>query len=103
MHCKLKDFKVFMRFRIERDSLGSVHVPAHVYYGVQTIRALSNFPVSGEKNHHLLIRSYVLLKKACAITNHELGKLDKKRANGIVHACDLILQNRYVDQFVIDK
>jgi len=92
-----------MRFRIEKDSLGSIQVPEDAYYGVQTMRALSNFPVSGEKNHPLLIKSYVLLKKACAITNNELGVLDKKRANSIIQACDLILENKYLDQFVIDK
>jgi aspartate ammonia-lyase len=92
-----------MRFRIEKDSLGSIKVPEDAYYGVQTMRALSNFPVSGEKNHPLLIKSYVLLKKACAITNNELGVLDKKRANSIIQACDLILENKYLDQFVIDK
>ncbi len=89
--------------RREKDSLGSVAVPAQAYYGVQTMRALSNFPVSGEKNHPSLIRSYVFVKKACAMTNRELGVLDTKRAAAIVHACDAVLDGGYADQFVIDK
>ena len=92
-----------IKYRIEKDSIGSLGVPAKAYYGVQTMRALSNFPVSGEKNHPSLIRSYVLVKKACAMTNHGLGVLDKKRANAIVRACDSILAGMYADQFVIDK
>ncbi len=92
-----------MKYRLEKDSLGSLAVPAKAYYGVQTMRALSNFPVSGEKNHPYLIRSYVILKKACAITNHELGVLDKKRADAIIRACDCILDGMHADQVVIDK
>ena len=92
-----------IKYRTEKDSIGSLGVPANAYYGVQTMRALSNFPVSGEKNHPTLIRSYVLVKKACAMTNHELGVLDKKRANAIVRACDSILSGLFADQFVIDK
>ena len=92
-----------IKYRIEKDSLGSLGVPANAYYGVQTMRALSNFPISGEKNHPLLIRSYVLVKKACAMTNHELGVLDQKRARAIVRACDSILTGMFADQFVIDK
>ncbi len=89
--------------RIEQDSLGSVAVPAQAYYGVQTVRALSNFPISGEKNHPSLVRAYVLVKKACALTNRELGVLDKKRAGAILRSCDDVLGGRYADQFVIDK
>ncbi len=92
-----------MKYRIEKDSLGSLKVPGDAYYGVQTMRALSNFPVSGEKNHPLLIRSYVLVKKACALTNHELGVLPQKKAYAIIKACDSILSGKYTGQFVIDK
>ncbi len=92
-----------MGYRYEKDSLGEVKVPEDAYYGVQTMRALSNFPVSGEKNHPLLIKAYVTVKKACALTNTELGDLDKKRAKAIIHACDSILSGSYSGQFVIDK
>lgn len=92
-----------MNYRMEKDSLGEVKLPAHVYYGVQTSRALSNFPVSGEKNHPLLIKAYVTLKKACALTNAELDVLDRKRAKAIINACDRILGGEYADQFVIDR
>ncbi len=92
-----------MNYRIEKDSLGSVPVPRDAYFGVQTARALSNFPVSGERNHPSLIRAYVVLKKACAAANHELGVLDRRRTDAIVHACDRILAGNYADQFVIDR
>ncbi|MCL5278228.1 MAG: aspartate ammonia-lyase [Deltaproteobacteria bacterium] len=92
-----------MKYRIEKDSLGSMTVPGDAFYGVQTARALSNFPVSGERNHPSLIRAYAVVKKACAATNHELGALDAKRAKAIVRACDGILAGGRADQFVIDR
>ncbi len=92
-----------MDYRVEKDSLGEVKLPAHVYYGVQTSRALNNFPVSGEKNHPLLIKAYVTLKKACALTNAELDVLDRKRAKAIINVCDRILAGEFADQFVIDR
>ncbi len=92
-----------MTYRLEHDSLGEVKVPQDVYYGAQTKRALDNFPVSGEKNHPLLIKAYVILKKACALTNAELGVLDKKRSKAIIHGCDELISDRYTEQIVIDK
>ncbi|MCA9033364.1 MAG: aspartate ammonia-lyase, partial [Planctomycetaceae bacterium] len=62
-------------FRIEKDSMGEVQVPAKAYYGAQTQRAVENFPVSGWPLHSGLIRAMGLTKFACATANHELGKL----------------------------
>ncbi|HUP65968.1 MAG TPA: lyase family protein [Thermoanaerobaculia bacterium] len=78
-------------FRIEKDTLGEVRVPADALYGAQTQRAVENFPVSGLREHPVFIRSYLLIKKASAIANHQLGVLDRPRAEAISNAVDLIL------------
>ena len=61
--------------RIEKDSLGAKEVPAKAYYGIQTLRAVENFPISGLSGHRTLVRAYAALKKACASANRELGQL----------------------------
>ncbi|HUO85244.1 MAG TPA: lyase family protein, partial [Thermoanaerobaculia bacterium] len=78
-------------FRVERDTLGEVQVPRHSLYGAQTQRAIENFPVSGLREHPVLIHAYITLKKAAALANHELGALDRARASAIVGACNAIL------------
>ncbi|HVT42930.1 MAG TPA: lyase family protein [Thermoanaerobaculia bacterium] len=78
------------RPRIERDTLGEVRVPADALYGAQTQRAVENFPVSGLRAHPVFIRSFVLLKKAAALANHELG-MKRRLAVAISDACDEIL------------
>ncbi len=78
-------------FRIEKDSLGPLEVPADAYYGVQTLRAVHNFPISGMPMPAAFIRAQALLKKAAAITNHELQLLDEKRAQAITQAADEII------------
>lgn len=88
--------------RIERDSLGEKAIPDHVYYGVQTARALENFPVSGHREHPSFIRAYVELKKAAAVSNMTLGKLDRERGDAIVKAADEILSGGLEDQFPVD-
>ena len=77
--------------RVEKDSLGELTVPADAYYGVQTARAVANFPVSGLRAHPALILSYVHMKRAAAVVNRELGMLDKPRSEAIVKTCDWIL------------
>ncbi|MGA7615096.1 MAG: lyase family protein, partial [Thermoanaerobaculia bacterium] len=77
--------------RTERDSLGEVRVPKNALFGAQTQRAVENFPVSGLREHPVLIRAYIVLKKAAALANHELRALDRKRATAISDACDAIL------------
>jgi aspartate ammonia-lyase len=79
------------RFRVERDTLGEVSVPRDALYGAQTQRAVENFPVSGLRSHPAFIRAFILIKKAAAISNHELGALDRKTAAAISDAADQIL------------
>ncbi len=89
-------------FRIEKDSLGQVEVPASAYYGAQTQRAVQNFPVSGLKPYPAFIWSIVMIKRAAAEVNRDLGLLDEKMANAIIQAGDEILAGKLHDQFVVD-
>ncbi|NIA21853.1 MAG: aspartate ammonia-lyase [Anaerolineaceae bacterium] len=90
-------------FREEVDSLGTVKVPFNVYYGAQTQRALENFPVSGRLPHPHLVRAYVAVKKACAMANLSLGKLEERRSRAICRSCDEVLgRGDMVDQWVVD-
>src|SRR3954452_7848375 len=91
-----------MASRVERDPLGELHVPAEAYYGVQTQRAVENFPVSGLKAPAALVTATVLVKQACARANGSLGRLDAAIADAIVRAADEILQGQLRDQFVVD-
>jgi aspartate ammonia-lyase len=88
--------------RIERDALGELALPDSAYYGVQTARALANFPVSGLKTSPDIIRGYVLVKKAAALANVELGALDPEKGEAIARAADDVLGGRLADQFVVD-
>jgi aspartate ammonia-lyase len=88
--------------RIEKDSLGEKAVPADVYYGIQTVRAIENFPISGYRAHPKLIQAIGMIKKAAATANSELGLLDAKRAAAIVRAADEVIDGSLNDQFVVD-
>jgi aspartate ammonia-lyase len=90
--------------RIERDTLGEVQVPDDALWGAQTQRAIENYPISGLREHPVFIRAFVLLKKAAALANRELGAMDAGIADAIVKACDELLANeeRYRDQFRVD-
>ena len=92
--------EVFMRE--EKDSMGTFNIPDDVYYGVQTARALENFPISGIKADPDFIRASVLIKKAAAKVNGELGQIDKKISGVIINACDEILSGKLLDNFVVD-
>ena len=91
-----------MPFRIERDSLGDKPVPEEAYYGVQTVRALENFPVSGIRPHPSLVHATVLVKKCAAEANLALGRLAPDVAAAIVAAADDVLGGGLADQFVVD-
>ncbi|MCK9432463.1 MAG: aspartate ammonia-lyase [Candidatus Omnitrophica bacterium] len=91
-----------MEYRIEEDALGQLKVPAGVYWGVHTARALENFPLSGQKVNSSLIKSYCLVKKACARANRELKLLDEKKADAVMRACDEVAEGRLADQFPVD-
>ena len=91
-----------MKFRTEKDPLGDVRVPASAYYGAQTQRAVDNFPISGLTAPPELVTATVLIKKAAAVANAALGRVDQKIASAIVHAADHILDGKLRDQFVVD-
>lgn len=91
-----------MEFRVEKDSIGSKKVPKDVYYGVQSLRGHENFRISGMNLEESFIKSLALVKKACAITNCEVGELEDKLKDGIVKACDEIINGKYIDQFILD-
>ncbi|MGQ9866427.1 MAG: aspartate ammonia-lyase [Pseudanabaenaceae cyanobacterium] len=89
-------------FRTERDSMGELALPAEVYYGIQTARAIANFPISGIKPLPPYIDACVVLKKATALVNAELGCISHEAGMAIAMACDEILEGQYRDQFVVD-
>jgi aspartate ammonia-lyase len=91
-----------MKTRMEKDSLGEKAVPANVYYGIQTARALENFPISGYRAHPKLIQAIGMIKKAAATANRELGLVDRKRAGAIIQAADEVIAGELNDQFVVD-
>jgi len=91
-----------MNYRVERDSLGELKVPAEAYYGIQTARAVDNFPVSGLRAHADLVTATILVKKAAAQANVALGRLDAAIGDAIVKAADEVLGGRFREQFVVD-
>ena len=88
--------------RIEHDSLGDKAVPSSALYGVQTQRAVENYPISGMHAHPAMIQATVLVKKAAALSNMETGRLDKHIADAIVQAADEVLAGKWREQFVVD-
>lgn len=91
-----------MSYRIEKDSLGDVQVPIDAYWGSQTERSRQLFQITGLTEHPAMIDAYVLLKKACAIVNRDLGLLDTDKADAIIKAADEILCGKMRDQFPVD-
>ena len=89
-------------YRVEMDSVGAKDVPENVYYGVQSMRAAENFQITGLNMHPEIINSLAYIKKAAAITNCEIGLLEKKTAEAIVQACDEILEGRFHEDFIVD-
>ena len=89
-------------FRVEKDSIGTKDVPEDVYYGVQSLRAAENFHITGLTMHPEIINSLAYIKKAAAITNCEVGILEKKKANAIVQACDEIVEGKFHEHFIVD-
>ncbi len=88
--------------RVEKDSLGTREIPDDVYYGIQTDRAIHNFPISGLRAHPRLIDAYLTIKKAAALTNRRSGELSSNLADAIVKACDEILGGAFGDSFPLD-
>lgn len=91
-----------MKFRVDRDSLGTIRIPSDAYYGPFTARALKSYNATGRSSHQNMIEAYVMIKRSAALANMKLRKLDSEKGNAIVKACDEILKGALLDQFVVD-
>src|SRR6266851_3493441 len=91
-----------MATRIEKDSMGPLEVPADAYYGVQTQRAVTNFPISGWPLPARLIHAMGRIKRAAAKTNLELGLIDRKVSDAIVQAATEVVDGKLDAQFPVD-
>ena len=91
-----------MDFRTEKDPLGEKQVPADALYGIQTLRAVENFPISGIRPLPAFVDAVIWIKKAAALTHKQTGRLEAPLADAIVRAADEILAGRHRDQFVVD-
>jgi fumarate hydratase class II len=89
-------------FRIERDTMGEMQVPAEALYGASTARAIENFPVAHEPVPAAVIHAFGYLKAACARANLELGKLDEKLAKSIISACEEVAAGKHDPHFPVD-
>src|SRR4051812_17317103 len=89
-------------FRVEKDPLGEKQVPESALYGVQTQRAIENFPISGLRPLEPFVIAQVWIKKAAAITHKGTGRLDAKLADAIVRAADEVLEGKHREHFVVD-
>jgi len=88
--------------RQEKDSLGIREIPADVYYGIQTARAVENYPISGMRAHPTLIKAFGMVKEAAAEANRELDLVDQKVANAIIQGAKEVQAGKWNDQFVVD-
>jgi aspartate ammonia-lyase len=88
--------------RTEKDPLGALEVPADALYGVQTLRAVQNFPISGLRPLPAFIEATVHIKRAAALTHKETGRLEPRIADAIVKASDEVLAGKHREQFVVD-
>jgi aspartate ammonia-lyase len=88
--------------RTEKDSLGTREIPADRYYGIQTTRAVENYPISGMRAHPSLIRAFGMVKEAAAEANRELGLVDRKIAEAIIQAAQEVEQGKWNGEFVVD-
>jgi aspartate ammonia-lyase len=93
-----------MSYRIEKDFLGEKQVPENAYYGVQTVRGLENFHITGMpmSREPYFVKAFGYVKKAAAMANRDLGVLDKKIAEAIIRGCDRVIAGDMNDQFVTD-
>ena len=91
-----------MNFRIERDLLGEREVSKEAYYGIHTLRALENFPLSSLKMNTVFIKAFAQVKKACASANIKLGFLEGEKGKAILKACDEIIEGHLHEQITVD-
>jgi aspartate ammonia-lyase len=94
----------YSQTRTEKDLLGEKQIPADAYYGVQTMRALENFQVSGvaTKFYPDYVRAFAMVKMAAARANNEVGRLSKEKLDAIEKACQAVIDGKYHDQFLVD-
>ena len=91
-----------IKTRLESDSIGTKEISVEAYYGVQSLRAMENFSITGAPMHTEMINSLARLKKACAMANAAAGVIDARIATAIEQACDMILGGKFHDQFIVD-
>ncbi|XOT29031.1 aspartate ammonia-lyase [Bacillus subtilis subsp. subtilis] len=89
-------------YRVEKDFLGEKQIEADVYYGIQTLRASENFPITGYKIHEEMINALAIVKKAAALANMDVKQLYEGIGQAIVQAADEILEGKWHDQFIVD-
>nr|WP_100331975.1 aspartate ammonia-lyase [Bacillus xiapuensis] len=89
-------------FRMEKDFLGEKEVPIQAYYGVQTLRAVENFPITGYRIDESLIKALAIVKKSAAQANRDIGQLNEKIAGAIIQAAEEVMSGHYNDQFIVD-
>lgn len=88
--------------RLERDSIGEKYVPMNAYYGIHSLRAKENFPITGQKCHPEMVKSIAQIKKACALANLEVNYLARETVDAIVKACDEIIDGALLQEFIVD-
>ena len=88
--------------RMEKDSIGEKEIPIEAYYGVQSLRAFENFPISGRKVHMQFIRAIAEIKKAAALTNKQAGVIRNEIADAMIAACDEIIAGKLTEHFIVD-
>ena len=91
-----------MKYRFDKDSLGSVKIPSSAYYGPFTGRAIKQYHVTGQTAHKNLLKSFVMIKRSAAVANMKTKAINRKQGMAILKACDDILSGKYHDQFLID-
>ncbi len=89
-------------YRLEKDFLGEKEIPSDAYYGIQTLRATENFPITGYRLHESLIRAIAMVKKAAALANMETGYLTPRLGNAIVAAAQEVIDGKWHDHFIVD-
>ena len=88
--------------RIEKDFLGERELPTDVYYGIQTLRATENFPITGLTIHSSLIKAMGIVKKSAALANMEVGLLSEEIGHAIVQAAEEVMEGKWDSQFIVD-
>lgn len=89
-------------YRVEKDLLGEKQIPKNAYYGVQSVRAAENFPITGYKIDKMLIEAIAIVKKSAALANMEVEQLSPRLAEAITNAADEIIAGKWHDQFIVD-